>query len=95
MEEERLKAALAMLKVDLGIVSEAYDERLRQYIQTAAAQITKEGVTLYGTLPDLQLVVMYAAWMWRRRDSMEGMPRMLRYQLNNRIFTERMGDSYG
>ena len=26
-----------------------------------------------------------AAWLWRRRDSGEGMPRMLRYTLNNRI----------
>ena len=34
-------------------------------------------------------MVMYAAWMWRRRDSMEGMPMMLRIALNNRVFGEK------
>jgi hypothetical protein len=38
----------------------------------------------------MALVVMYAAWLWRKRDNMEGMPRMLRYALNNRIFQEKM-----
>lgn len=83
---------LAMLKTDLGIMSStAYDERLIQYITSAMAYIVKEGAqTLNITLPeDAQLVVMYAAWMWRRRDSMEGMPMMLRIALNNRVFGEK------
>ena len=78
---------LAMLKVDLGITTSAYDERLTQYITAAETAITREGITL--TPEDGSLVVMYAAWMWRRRDSMDGMPRMLRYQLNNRLFSEK------
>ena len=39
---------------------------------------------------DANLVIMYAAWLWRRRDTMEAMPRMLRWQLNNRVFSEKM-----
>lgn len=85
---------LTMLKVDLGITASAYDARLTQYIGSARAEITREGATLDTTvLADAQLVVMYAAWMWRRRDNMDGMPRMLRYQLNNRIFSEKMNIS--
>ena len=78
------------LKVDLGIVTTAYDERLEQYLTNAKKMITEQGVTLEDT--DAELVVLYAAWMWRRRDTMEGMPRMLRYALNCRVFGEKMKD---
>lgn len=81
---------LTMLKTDLGITTTAYDERLQQYITSAQAQITREGITLDNSADDTQLVVMYAAWLWRRRDGMEGMPRMLRYALNNRLFSQKM-----
>lgn len=82
---------LEMLKIDLGITTTAYDERLGQYLTSAQQMIEREGVTALNlsTLEDQQLVVMYAAWLWRRRDSMEGMPRMLRWALNNRIFSEK------
>ena len=85
-----MKPWLDMLKVDLGIMTtNAYDARLSQYLQMAKAQIEREGVTIHqANLADAQLVVMYAAWLWRRRDNMEAMPRMLRYLLNNRVFSE-------
>lgn len=78
---------LDMLKVDLGIKNTpAYDDRLIQYLNYASQEIQSKGVTLDpSAVRDQQLVVMYAAWLWRRRDSGEGMPRMLRYTLNNRI----------
>ena len=84
---------LEMLKVDLGIMSTtAYDDRLRRYLMTAEDSIRREGAALDFRNPeDAQLVVMYAAWMWRKRDSGEGMSRMIRYALNNRIFSEKMG----
>ena len=81
---------LAALKIDLGITTNAYDERLRQYITTAREFIKREGVQLNDTAEDISLVVMYAAWLWRKRDSGEGMPRMLRWALNNRIFSPKM-----
>ncbi len=82
---------LTMLKVDLGIQSsQAYDARLRQYITSAKSFIVREGVlTLNASSPaDAQLIVMYAAWLWRRRDTMEGMPKALRVSLNDRKFRE-------
>lgn len=83
---------LGMLKVDLGIRSTtAYDGRLTQYIESAKKSITEEGITLdLEDIQDCQIVVMYAAWTWRKRDSGEGMPRMLRYALNNRVFREKI-----
>lgn len=79
---------LPYLKIDLGITTTAYDNRLTAYLEYAQQEIQREGVTLNSG--DNQLVVMYAAWLWRRRDSGEGMPRMVRYALNNRIFSEKM-----
>lgn len=82
---------LAMLKTDLGISSTGYDERLKQILASSEKAIKKEGVsTLDNTdLEDCQLIVMYAAWIWRNRDTGAGMPRMLRWSLNNRIFAEK------
>ena len=85
---------LTMLKTDLGIIaSTAYDARLTQLLTAAEAAICKEGAsTLDASDPlDQQLIVMYAAWLWRRRDEMTGMPRMLRLALNNRVFGEAAG----
>lgn len=82
---------LTMLKTDLGISSTGYDDRLKQILRSSETAIKKEGVsTLDNTdLDDCQLIVMYAAWIWRNRDTGAGMPRMLRWSLNNRIFSEK------
>lgn len=82
---------MGMLKIDLGITTTAYDERLSQYLTSAKQAIVEEGASNLDALSnpaDAQLIVMYAAWMWRKRDTMEGMPRMVRYALNNRVFKE-------
>ena len=85
-----METLLAMLKVDLGIRSTTlYDGRLTQLVTAAQAAIRKEGASdLDASAPlDQQLIVMYAAWLWRRRDDMPGMPRALRLMLNNRVFS--------
>ena len=85
---------LTMLKTDLGIMTTtAYDVRLGQLLTAAQTAIINEGAsTLDASDPlDQQLIVMYAAWLWRRRDEMTGMPRMLRLALNNRVFGEKAG----
>lgn len=84
---------LQMLKTNLGILSTtAYDERLTQIIEASKARITEEGVqNLDEENPiDAQLIVDYAEWLWRRRDTKEGMPRMIRWALNNRVFSKKM-----
>ena len=81
---------LEMLKIDLGITGNDFNARLNQYIETAQEQIAQTGITLTNSAADQQLTVMYAAWLWRKRDSMSGMPRMLKYAINNRLFSEKM-----
>lgn len=83
---------LALLKIDLGINGEDYDERLQQYLTAAAAAITREGITLTDSVEDANLKIMYAAWMWRKRTENVGLPRMLRWQLNNRLLSEKAQD---
>lgn len=80
---------LIAMKVDLGIKSNAYDERLEDQIRTAIQEITAEGATLQATARDRNLVLMYAEWRWRCRVTQEPMGRMLRLALNNRIFGEK------
>jgi hypothetical protein len=84
---------LPLLQVDLG---ELYltDERknyLSQVIDAALAFIAREGITLEDTVEDLQLVEMYAAYLVRKRNTTEAMPRMLRWALNNRLFSQKSG----
>lgn len=77
---------LQMLKIDLGINTSSYDSRLLHYLASAKSEIEREGVKLTDSASDENLIVQYAAWMWRKRDTGEGIPRMIRWQINNRIF---------
>lgn len=87
---ETTQTALEMVKVDIGIINAtAYDNRLRQYIETSKSAIIREGATLSDAVEDIQLVAMYAGWLWRKRDTGDGMPRNLRWMLNNRILSEK------
>lgn len=87
---------LQMLKLDIGMVTTAYDVRLSAIIDAAIAAIQTEGITLDSErADDMQLVVMYSAWLWRRRDSMDAMPRMLRWALNNRLFSQKASEEDG
>jgi len=71
-------------------------------VDSAISFIAREGVSLSQngnyTIEDAQLIVMYAAWLYRKRGSaqiyqaVDVMPRMLRFALNNRLFSEKAGD---
>ena len=84
---------LPLLQVDLGELYPTKDreEYLSQVVDEAIAFITREGITLEDTVEDLQLVEMYAAYLVRKRNTTEAMPRMLRWALNNRLFSQKSG----
>ena len=85
-----VSALLSGLKIELGITTDAYNDRLIVYLKTAQERIIEEGADLTDSVEDGLLTIQYAAWMWRCRDTGNGMPRMLRYALNNRIFSRKM-----
>lgn len=85
---------LTMLKADLEIIAAntSKDDYLAQLITAAKQFIEREGASLdLGQMEDCTLVVMYAAYLYRKRaEDSVAMPRMLRWALNNRIFSEKV-----
>jgi hypothetical protein len=88
---------LAMVKSNLAIITPAWNEYLTNLIEVSKQSIAREGITLKDTLEDNNLIVMYTAYLYRKRTEDTGpMPRMLRYALNNRLLSEKMqNDLYG
>ena len=88
--EERI---ITMLKIDLQISSDAVDSFLLGKIHAAEEYISTEGITLdYANSGDVDLVEMYAAYLYRERRNTgdtSKMPRSLRWALNNRLFHEK------
>lgn len=83
---------LIMLKCNLEIINNLQDEYLSQLIAASKQMINREGITLSDSVEDGNLVVMYAAYLYRKRaDDNPVMPRMLRYALNNRLFSAKIG----
>lgn len=84
-----LPAMLPALKIDLNITADVYDERLIARMQTAVERIGAMGITLGNTEADRDLVLMYAAWLWRERATGDPMGRMLQQALNNRLLGQK------
>lgn len=84
---------LTLLQADLNMLQPdaTRTAQLQQLINVSQQFIAREGVTLSApyTAEDAQLIIMYAAYLFRKRATDEPMPRMLRWALNNRIFSEK------
>lgn len=79
--------ALPLLRSDLQNPPQATDAYLTHLLSVAESRISDEGIVLTGSIDDLNLVIMYASWLYRCRNKDDNpMPRMLRWALNNRIF---------
>ena len=87
---------LTVLKVDLQISTDKMDTYLAKAIQAAKSYIATEGIVLNCSAGDGMLVEMYAAYLYRRRrEENVAMPRMLRWALNNRLFSQKAGAADG
>lgn len=101
--ETQLETLLTMLEYNLEMIFDYMDTESRQqkemqltyYIDSAIQFIETEGITLdYDAVGDLMLVVMYASYLYEKRnDGVSVMPRALRYNLNNRLFKEKVNDA--
>ena len=83
-------AALALLKTDLGYTDDSITPEQERYLihklEAARARIRKSGIDLNeADYAHLDLLVSYAAYLYRRRDSNDPMPKSLRWALNNAI----------
>lgn len=85
---------LKILKTDLQICADVYEEYLKKLIILAGDAIAVEGIQLNAeSEQDGMLVELYAAYLYRKRkDNKTDMPRMLRFMLNNRLLKQKAGD---
>ena len=84
-----MQQLLSCLKIDLGSRSNAYDDRLSDRLCEAQTELTAQGIVLEDTTADRDLVIMYAAWLWRDRVTGAPMPRMLVTARNNKLFGQK------
>lgn len=83
-----------MLRTDLQNPPGLLNEYLGFLINSAKEQIAEKGITLdISSNEDCHLIIMYASWLYRKRNSNDGMPRMLRYALHSRLVHEKGGVS--
>lgn len=79
--------SLALLKTDLGLpstISADLSTYLGFLLDSAAAEISAAGAALRSPDGDDELLIMYAAWLYRKRVNGEGMGLMLSRALANR-----------
>lgn len=87
---ERLK-----IKLMISPSNTAYDTYLTGLLDSAKQFIIREGVSTLSpetSYEDAELVIGYAAFLHQQKeDASAGIPRWLRWALNNRIFSEKIG----
>lgn len=85
---------LTMLRTDLQNPPGLLNEYLSFLINSSKEQIEEKGITLNSeSNEDCHLIIMYASWLYRKRNSNDGMPRMLKYALHSRLVHEKGGVS--
>ncbi len=68
-----------------------FDDYLSMLIEAAQGAIATEGITIdYTSVEDCNIVIMYTSYLYRKRLGDDpAMPRMLRYALNNKLFSQK------
>lgn len=90
---------LKMLKQNLEITNTIRDEYLTQLLKVAEGEIVRYGITAKVSGDDgwdsyQNLLVMYAAYLYRKRANDEpSMPRMLQWHLHQHLFAEKGASS--
>ena len=97
---DQLQTLLTMLEYNLELIFDYMDatakaqkeQQLTYYIDASIQFIETEGITIdYTKIGDLMLITMYASYLYEKRnDGVSVMPRALRYNLNNRLFQEKV-----
>lgn len=81
---------LKILKYNLQKLSSADDEYLKKLILQAIALMSREGIVNDDTDDYDMAVIDYAAFLFRKRAKTEMvMPRFLRIELNNLLFSQK------
>ena len=87
MDEALLSNCLQLLKLDLSITHDLRDTYFINILKTAKIEIEKMGVDMAdsNSVEDIQLIVDYAVWNYRKRQEGVGLPRNLKFRIHNRV----------
>lgn len=92
MNEALLADSLSLLKIDLGITHKLRDAYFNSILKTAHKELSKMGVDLSkGEVEDIQLVVDYTVWNYRKRQEDVGLPRNIKFRIHNRVIEKAGG----
>lgn len=81
---------LTVLKKDLQMLTDSNDEYLKELLGFSRKLMEQEGIIFTEELECQMVQVHYAAYLFRRRGGTEtSMPRFLRYELNNLLFSQK------
>lgn len=87
---------LAMLKANLQMLTSVNDQLLNFFLGAGRAAMAREGIVDDGSADYQVCEIDYAAYLFRKRAAENtGMPRFLRWQMNNLLMSQKMkaGDS--
>lgn len=86
---------LELLKLNLQRTGSKLDPLLLQMLHQADGHIRQAGITPRDTPGDNGLQIDYAAYLYRRRTDPEmEMPRSLKWDLTNRLISEKGGGAH-
>lgn len=86
MSEQKLAICLSLFKLDMGITHDLRDTLFANLINSSAMELVKMGIDFSSeTVEDIQLVVDYSSWNYRKRQEDVGLPRNLQFRINNRV----------
>lgn len=95
MNPDAVATCLSLFKLDLGITHILRDPVFTHLIQSSILELSKMGVDLtQSTAEDVQLVVDYSSWMYRKRDQDVGLPRRLQFKIHNRVIQKAGGATH-
>lgn len=81
---------LAVLKINLQLLTDSNDIYLKELLKQAESLMAREGIINDYTNDYDMAVVDYAAFLFRKRANGEKqMPKHLRYELNNILFSQK------
>ena len=84
------KTLLTILKKDLQMLTDSNDEYLTELLAFSKKLMEQEGIAFVESLECQMTQVHYAAYLFRKRGGSETtMPRFLRYELNNLLFSQK------
>ncbi len=86
-----MNEVLKLLRLDLGIKSNARDDYFRKLLEACKNELkSQKGIKLDLELSDDMILLSdFAAWRYRKRETGEPLPENLRYRINSRNLHER------